>query len=208
MRISVIGHGSVGSALIRQWAACGHEVIIGARNPADEKLAKLLAIDQVTAAAIPDSIADTDAIVIAVPAQVTAELAKGLGDLSGRVVIDATNSVFQKPDPYENAFSAFKALTNAKVAKCFNTTGAENMENPYYPVADDLDRKVAIDMFVAGSDREAKDITIKLSEDIGFITHDFGGDDKVPLMEEFCKVWINLAMSGMGRNFAFKILER
>jgi len=50
----------------------------------------------------------------------------------------------------------------------------------------------------------------QLANDIGFgKCYDFGGDDKVELLEKFALSWINIAiMQGHGRNLAFKLLKR
>lgn len=88
--------------------------------------------------------------------------------------------------------------------KCFNSTGFENMTNPIYL------NFGGIDMFCAGNDKESKAIVQKLARDIGFgECWDFGGDDKVELLEKFALSWINLAiMQGHGREIAFKVIKR
>jgi predicted dinucleotide-binding enzyme len=67
-----------------------------------------------------------------------------------------------------------------------------------------------IDMFCAGNSKEAKNIASTLAKEIGFEEcWDFGGDDKVELLEKFALSWINLAiMQGHGRNLAFKLVKR
>ena len=42
MKIAVIGAGNVGGALGTLWAAKGHEIVFGVRDPQDAKLQKLL----------------------------------------------------------------------------------------------------------------------------------------------------------------------
>ena len=204
MKISIIGHGNVGGALAKAWAGSGHEIVIGARSPEDDKVISLTdSSERISATSISESIQGTDVIVIAIPAHLTADLAGDLGDLKGRIVIDTTNSVFRKPEPYQTGFEAFQKVSGARVAKCFNSTGAENMSDPVYPGG------IKADMFVAGDDEEAKSVAKTLAEDAGFECYDFGGDAQVPLLEEMCRVWINLAMSqGMGRDIAFKLLRR
>ena len=66
------------------------------------------------------------------------------------------------------------------------------------------------DMFIAGSSEKAKIIARKLASELGFgRIYDFGGDDKVELLEQFALCWINLAiLQKNGRNIAFKILSR
>ena len=77
------------------------------------------------------------------------------------------------------------------------------MLNPIY-------QGVGIDMFAAGSSIKAKRIAEQLAKDIGFSTcYDFGGDDKVELLEKLALSWINIAiMQGHGRNLAFRLVKR
>jgi hypothetical protein len=50
----------------------------------------------------------------------------------------------------------------------------------------------------------------ELVKAVGFADcHDMGGDDKVPILEGFALVWIDLAIfQKMGRGMAFKLLRR
>ena len=43
MRIGIIGTGNVGAMLGKRWAATGHEVILGAREPESAKVTSLVA---------------------------------------------------------------------------------------------------------------------------------------------------------------------
>ncbi len=202
-QIALIGHGNVGGALAVNFAQAGHSIIIGARTPDAPEVLALTAHAGITATGIAEAVAAADVVLIATPAHIVVELIPTLGDLTGKTVIDATNAVMKKPEPYATAFAAFRALTPAAVVKCFNTTGFENMANPRYG-------DTAIDLFMAGSDAPAKAIARQLALDAGFAEcYDFGGDDKVQLQEQFALAWINLAiMQGHGRNLAFKLLKR
>lgn len=203
MKVAVIGSGNVGDALTRRFANAGHQVSLGVRNPLDPELKSIEIFPNISVKTIAEAVASSEVVVVATPAHIAVELAPQLGDLIGKILIDATNSIGKKPEPYATAFHAFQALTAAECAKCFNSTGFENMQNPWYD-------NVAIDMFVAGSSTRAKDAARKLALDAGFAEcYDFGGDDKVQLLEQFALSWINLAiMQGHGRHIAFKILKR
>ena len=210
MNITLIGHGNVGSALARRWAEAGHAITIGARDLQQEKLLRLLASHaNIHAANLNESLRAAEVIVVAVPAPAVPALARELGDLSGHIVIDTTNSVFPKPEPFATGFEALQQLTGAAVAKCFNATGAENMAAPRYAIETPSPHEVPIDMFAAGSDARAKAVAMQLATDAGFVCYDFGGDDAVPLLEEVCRIWIHLAMKqGLGRGIALKLLRR
>ncbi|MCB9297082.1 MAG: NAD(P)-binding domain-containing protein [Lewinellaceae bacterium] len=214
MKIAIIGHGNVGGALARRWAQAGHLCVIGARDPKSDKVINLIQGNNgVSATEVKRCVRGAGAILIATPPGAIPGIAQEIGDVSNSIIIDATNSVgsrasssVSKSGDFDerNSYEALKALTNAKsVVKCFNTTGFENMENPDYD-------GVKADMFLAGGNKEAKALAEQLAKDAGFgEVYDFGGDDKVPLIESFAMAWINLAiMQKYGRGMAFKVLRR
>lgn len=205
MKIAIIGAGNVGGALAAGWAKAGHDVILGVRNLDDSEIKALVAANKnISATSVSEAAKDAAAILVSVPVAAINEVAKTLGETKDKIIIDATNSVFQRPEPYAHGVEAFKALTKcADVVKCFNSTGFENMANPQYG-------DTGIDMFVAGSSQKGKAIAQQLAQDLGFAEcYDFGGDDKIALLEQFALAWINLAiMQKHGRGMAFKILKR
>lgn len=205
MKIAIIGAGNVGGALAKQWAKAGHTILLGLRdiNSIDAKeLVKFSS--NIFKHNIEAAINDSEVVLFATPPDAAVSIAKQNQFLKNKIVIDATNSVFKKPEPYKTAFDGIKKETGCEnVVKCFNSTGFENMENPMYG-------DIAIDMFTAGSSVRAKDVARKLSLDAGFAEcYDFGGDDKVELLEQFAFSWINLAIiQKHGRNIAFKVLKK
>jgi len=205
MKIAVIGSGNVGSALGKGWIKVGHEVMFGVRDPQSPKTQKALAlIPEAKTSTIVDACANADVIVITTPPEAVLELITHLGEVSHKVIIDATNAIRTRPEPYATAYDAIKEITKAQhVVKCFNTTGFENMLNPIYDGE-------GIDMFAAGNSKKAKQVAEQLAKDLGFANcYDFGGDDKVELLEKFALSWINIAiMQGHGRNLAFKLVKR
>ncbi|MCK6605134.1 MAG: NAD(P)-binding domain-containing protein [Ignavibacteriaceae bacterium] len=205
MKIAIIGAGNVGGALAKGFADAGHTVIIGARDVNSDDVKSLLAQSPaISATSISEAINLAETVVISTPPDAAVKIAQDNPALKYKTVIDATNSVFRNPEPYKTAFEGIKAVTGCEnVVKCFNTTGFENMANPRYG-------DIGIDMFMAGSSAEAKSVARKLSLDIGFEEcYDFGGDDKVALLEQFAMSWINLAiMQKHGRGIAFKLIRR
>jgi predicted dinucleotide-binding enzyme len=205
MNIAIIGTGNVGGALAKGWAGAGHAIHLGVRDTQNFKGKELLNLPNVTTHKIAEAVKLSDVILIATPPQTIADIVKAMGDVSGKIIIDAVNSVRVKPEGYNNTFEALTDLAKgAELVKCFNSTGFENMGNPIYP------NDVHIDMFMAGDSKSAKETARLLALDAGFADcYDFGGGDKAALLEQFALVWINLAiMQGQGRDIAFKILKR
>jgi 8-hydroxy-5-deazaflavin:NADPH oxidoreductase len=203
MKIAIIGTGNVGGALAENWAKAGHQIFLGVRDAANFKGEKLLKNPNTSVHEIAEAVALAEVILFAAPPQFAETIAAHFGDISGKTLIDSTNSVRTKPENYPTAFHAFTALTGAAVVKCFNSTGFENMKNPDFG-------HVKLDMFMAGNSEAAKDVAASLAVDAGFENcHDFGGGDKVELLEKFALSWINLAiMQGFGRDIGFKIVCR
>jgi 8-hydroxy-5-deazaflavin:NADPH oxidoreductase len=204
MTIAIIGSGNVGGALARQWLKAGHTVVVGAQFPLSDKNRQLAAqIGEDRFDTIENAVGQSEILLIATPPTAIFDVLEQLGDVSGKVIIDATNAVMKKPTPYQTVYHCLVDKTNADVVKCFNTTGFENMLDPIY-------KGEGIDMFMAGDSEAAKDIAVQLALDCGFENcHDFGGADKVELLEMFALSWINLAiMQGQGRDIAFRLVRR
>ena len=193
MRIAVIGKGNVGAALAPNFAAAGHDVVYGVRDPADPKYA---GGDNIPLRNVPDALADAEAILLAIHwGAVDAFLAEA-GDLSGKILIDCTNAYdFQnnlKPllPPDQFAARVIAGKTNATVVKAFNQVGAAVM-------ADAPKRSPRPLQFVASDDADAKAKILKLAEDAGFDARDGGSLEYARELEGMARLWIAQAFQGM-----------
>jgi len=208
MTISIIGAGNVGGALARAWAKVGHQIYIGTRDINQPDIQTLTQQEGIRAHSYLEAISNAEVVLFATPAIVLPSLVPTLGSLHGKILIDATNAVRDKPAPYKSGYDALKALSGSiDIVKCFNFTGFENMANPILATKFG---NIPLDMFMAGASKRAKEVARSLALDAGFeACYDFGGDDKVELIEHFALVWINLAiMQKEGRGIGFKLLKR
>jgi predicted dinucleotide-binding enzyme len=205
MKIAIIGTGNVGEALATKWAASGHEIYLGVRDKDLFKGKDLLANPNTHLMTVQDAVKHAEVILLSTPAPVAVEVAKSLGDTSGKIIIDAMNIVMGKgPSGYKTTAEAVLDNTATRdVVKCFNTTGFNNMVNPDYG-------GTALDMFVAGASEKGRQAAEKLSRDAGFAAcYTVGDNSRFELMEQFAWFWINLAMlQGQGRDIGFKLLKR
>lgn len=209
MKIAVVGTGSVGRALGVGWASRGHQVIFGSRRPSHEEVqAIVVAAGGNARAALPSEAATAaEVIVLAVPYTAVAGTVQALGDLTGKIVVDATNPIapgFQLAvgTNTSGAEEVAKLAGGAQVVKAFNTTGAENMADPIY-------QGEPMTMFICGDAAEAKKTVAQLAQDLGFDVADVGDLSKARLLEPMALVWISLAIGqGLGRQIAFKLVKR
>jgi 8-hydroxy-5-deazaflavin:NADPH oxidoreductase len=200
MRIAVLGAGNVGGGLGRAFAAVGHDVVFGVRDPESTKTQLALA-EIPDAVALPpgDAVDGADVVVFALrPVAINATVAE-LPSLAGRIVIDAMNRFDAEVTAHSTTQDLVGLLPGAKLAKAFNTVGFENY-------ASAASRTVPAAMFVAGDDPDAKRVAMALASEIGFRPEDAGGLPNAKTLEEMVKVWMALAQVH-GRSVAFAVSE-
>ena len=207
MKIGIIGSGNVGGALGRRWAKNGHQVIFGGRDPEATDLKQLAAESGGTAASLADAARDGDVLLLATPWEPTEQIVKSLGNVSGKVLIDATNplaglSGLTLGTTTSAAEQVASWAPGAKVVKAFNTVGANIMADPSFAAG-----KVVL--FYCGDDAEAKATVKPFIDELGFEAVDAGPLTQARLLEPFALLWISLAYAQkLGRDFAFQLLRR
>ncbi|HVT55383.1 MAG TPA: NAD(P)-binding domain-containing protein [Xanthobacteraceae bacterium] len=205
MEILIVGSGNVGQALGRAWKRAGRAITFAVRDITSPKVADLKS-QNFRVAGLRDAAKAADAVVLAVPYGGIEGALSLVGDLSGKILIDATNPLTPDLDlavGFDSSAGEMvaKLAKGARVVKAFNTTGAENMDK-----ASAFPEKPA--MFIASDDSGAKAIVQKLAEEIGFEAIDAGPLKASRYLEPMAMQWIKLAFSGMGTQFAFSIVRR
>jgi NADPH-dependent F420 reductase len=207
MQIAIIGSGNIGAGLAKPWAARGHRVTFGARDPAEAGLVALAKSIGATSATVSNATARAEVVVLAMPFKAIDDVVGAAGDLEGKVVIDCTNGVSPGMQGlvYGHTTSAAeelaKKLPKARVFKSFNAQGAENLANPVYG-------DVRATNFFCGDDPDGKRVVKQLVEDVGFDAVDAGGLTAARLLEPLMLLWIAASRSLGTRDLAFKVLRR
>lgn len=209
MNIAIIGHGNIGGGLAKAWAAKGHALVFGARDPAKSDLAALAASLGAKTAPIRAAVEGAEVVVFAMPWGAVDDVIAGAGDLTGKVVIDCTNAVVRGKSGMTLAYGHTNSsseelqrkIPGAKVFKSFNAQGAENLANPSYG-------GVAASNFFCGDDPEARAVVRQLVEDVGFQAVDVGPLENARLLEPLMLLWIASSRALGKRDLAFKLLER
>jgi predicted dinucleotide-binding enzyme len=201
MKIGIIGAGNVGGTLGKAWAAKGHDVVFGVRDPAKHP-------DLPGRTASPaEAAAHGEIVFLTVPWSAVPATLAGLGDLAGKVLVDCTNPVAPGPSlavgfSTSGGEEVAKLAPGARVVKGFHTVGAENMARPRYG------DQAAVNP-LCGDDAAAKELAATLSRELGWEPVDAGPLSQARLTEPLAMLWITLAIKqGLGREFAFGLLQR
>lgn len=173
--IAVIGTGSMGSALGQQLAAAGHTVTYGSRDPSRDKVKELVAATghNASATAQREAAEKSQIIILAVPWSAVESLIGGLGDLSGKLIVDITTGDGQAADGYPKL--VVESSTSELIQSWVPT--ARIVKTPFAGAAtvrDPLRYGERPLTFIAADDREAKEITAKLAIQLGFFPLDAG----------------------------------
>jgi predicted dinucleotide-binding enzyme len=195
-RIAIIGTGDVGSALGIEFAALGHDIVYGSRDPSRNEVKTLVERTGGTAAATTQakSVVDADIVVLAVPGRLAVSIVEGLGDLSGKVIIDPTNHYIRDGVPRlatatSNGESIQAAAPDAHVVKAFNTLSWRQMVDP-----DSSGGPVSIPL--AGDSAEAKAKVAELVAGMGLEPVDVGPIQNARHVEGMLVLWIQARVNG------------
>lgn len=200
--IAIIGTGSVASALGPEFAAQGHTIVYGSRSPARDEVQELVASTGNSASATTpgDAANDADIVVLAVPGMLVEEITVGLGNLTGKIIIDPTNPLLEGGDGLmhgvetSNAEIIQAAAPGAFVVKAFNTLSWRTMIKP-----ESSGGPVSIPL--SGNSDDAKATVAVLVEGMGLEAIDVGPVESARWVEGMLILWINNRYSSERPNF-------
>ncbi len=174
--IGVIGTGRVGGALGPRFGDLGYTVVYGSRDPGSDKVQRLVARsgDGASATSQREAAQQADIILLAVPWRATEEVVKSLGDLDGKIIMDAVNPLQRADDGLLEMgvdTSAGQMVQSwapgARVVKTFNNIN-------FMVMADPAAAGGPVTVPLAADDAKAKAQVRQIVEALGFETVDVG----------------------------------
>lgn len=191
MKIAIVGAGNVGSALGEQLKSAGHQIEYVKRG---DQLSSFIERNEV--------------IILAVPWKTAPDVAKSVSNWNGKILIDCTNPIKSDFSGLEIGHTTSGAellqqnANNAKVVKCFNQTGFENMADSRFKAGKPV-------MFAAGDHSEAVATVAGLARQLGFESIPLPSLSMARQLEQLAWLWIFTAFkTDTGREFAFGLLRK
>lgn len=194
MKVGILGTGSVGTSLATGFAEAGHEVMLGSRNPSQERLVEWADTDPVHRSVGDYAQAATfgELVIVAVPGRALGDMldATGRDAFLGSIVIDATNPVLVTDEGVVDAYGdddsgaefLQRELPGVPVVKAFNQIDAEDMTHP--------ERARTNLLRICGDDEEAKQRVTDVLQDFGWQVRDLGPLRKARALEHGVIDWI------------------
>ncbi len=214
MKVGVLGSGGVGQTLAAGFTKHGHQVVVGTRDPDDEKLKEWRKASGAKVGTFSEAAQFGELLVISVLARAIDDVLRlaGQQNFAGKTVIDTNNPITDSAPvdgvlqfttgPNESFAEKLQAqLPTAKIVKAFNSVGAGNMVNPVYAQGPPT-------MFICGNDAQAKAQVSDILRQFGWEPFDCGAIRAARAIEPLCMLW---CIPGFRQNMwthAFKLLTK
>ena len=193
--IAIVGTGQVGQALGPEFADLGHDVVYGSRRPDSQETQDLVSRTAGSAKALlpAEAVREASIVVLAVPGELVEEITLGLGDLSGKIIIDPTNALEGDWDTRlsmgvetSNARIIQDAAPDAFVVKAFSTLNWRQMVEPGGDIS----------ILLAGDSDTAKAKVSEIVSAMDLKPIDVGNVDDAHWIEGMTILWLNNRIQG------------
>lgn len=212
--VGVLGSGAVGEILANGFLKHGYKVMRGSRDVAKLQDWQKKAGEHASVGTFADAAQFGEIVVLAVKGTAATEALKLAGEqnLSGKVVLDATNPIADAP-PTKGVLSFFTGPNDslmeklqsqapaARFVKAFSCVGNANMVNPNFGGTRPT-------MFICGNDAGAKAETRAILDQFGWDTEDMGPVEAARAIEPLCILWCLPGFTRGSWTHAFKMLTR
>lgn len=212
-KVGILGSGEVARSLGSGFLRHGYDVMLGSREPA-----KLTEWQESTGAkgrtgSFEQAAKFGEMVVLAVKGVVAAEAIKlaGLSNLTGKVVIDATNPIADLST--QNGVLRFftnldeslmerlqKQFPGVRFVKAFNSVGSAHMVDPRFHGGRPT-------MFICGNDESARKDVGTILNRFGWDVADMGKVEAARAIEPLCMLWCIPGLLHNEWSHAFKLLR-
>ncbi len=211
MKVGVLGSGDVAKVLAAGLIANGHDVMVGTRTAAKlTEWAKENPKSRIGTFADAAKFGELIALAVKGTAAQAALRSANAANLSGKIIIDATNPIADVP-PTNGVLKFFTNLDESSMerlqrefgevrfVKAFNSVGSACMVNPKFKSGKPT-------MFICGNDEAAKRTVSTILDQFGWETADMGKAEAARAIEPLCMLWCIPGFLHNNWIHAFKLL--
>lgn len=211
MKVGILGSGVVGQALADGFLKIGFEVMRGSREP--EKLKKWQAENnsRSSVGTFEEAAQFGEIVVLALKGTAVESVVKTVAaKLQGKLVLDATNPIADKP-PINGVLQFFthaneslferlqKSAPSAHFVKAFSCVGNAHFFQPKFAEKPS--------MFICGNDDQAKMQAREIIQKFGWEVEDMGAAESARAIEPLCMLWCLPGFRSNRWNHAFRLMH-
>lgn len=212
-KIGILGSGAVAKVLATGFLKHGYEVTVGTRDI--NKLAEWQKQNPVgKVSSFSEAAKFGSIVVLAVKGTAAKQVLEMCGkeNLSGKIIIDATNPIEAAP-PVNGVLKFFTDLNlsfmeqlqasypDSDFIKAFNSVGSAFMVNPDFG-------GIKPSMFICGNNESAKDDVKEILAKFGWEIEDMGKAEAARALEPLCMLWCIPGFKENKWSHAFKLLKK
>ncbi len=205
--VALIGTGDMGDSIGPRLAQKGYRIIYGSRDPARDSVRELVKRtgSNATAASQKDAAQQADIVVLVVPWPAMETVARNLGAMDGKILVDASIPSRQAADGY---LESMVETSSAEMIQAWNPAarvvktlfaGSNVIDNP-------LSLGGRVTSFVAADDRGAKEIVARIISDLGLVPLDAGPLRNAQAIEAFARLWFVPVLQKRTQGFELALL--
>ena len=206
MNIGIIGTGNMGGTIGKGWAAAGHKVLFGSRDPKKGAELAKSAGPNATSGTYQEAVAFGEVVLLATPWHSTQQAIKAAGSFNGKILIDCTNPLLQDFSGLAVGYNTSSGemvaewANGARVVKAFNSIGSAHIANPKFGGQ-------SADGYYCGDDEASKKVAAQLIKDLHLDPVDCGPLKNARLLEPLAFLWVYLAFNKGAMNTAWKLIR-
>ncbi len=205
--IAVIGTGDMGDSIGPRLAQMGYRVVYGSREPERESVQALVELTGAGASATTQKEAAQEAgiVVLVVPWPAMEQVARNLGNLDGKILVDVSTPSRQAADGY---LESMVDTSSAEMIQGWNP-GARVVKTLLAGsnvIDDPSTLGGTVTTFIAADDREAKQVVARIAAQLGLEPLDAGPLRHAREIEALARLWFVPVLQKRKQGFELAVL--
>lgn len=212
MKVGILGSGQVGQTLANGFAAKGHDVVVGTRDPKGPKAKELQGkFGKAKLGTFAEAAKHGEVVVLCVHGTAVGPAVEQAGpqNLAGKLVLDTTNPLEFGPKGAHKPASVKSSLLEdaqakapkARFVKAWNCTPGSQMVDPKF-------KEGQGDQLICGDDPKAKEQAARILKEFGWMAVDVGDASMAPYIEGMALAVINYGAKSNDWGWGVKLVGR
>lgn len=205
--VAIIGTGDMGDSIGPKLALKGYRIIYGSRDPSRQTVQQLVRLTGFNASAKSqkDAAQAADIVVLVVPWPAMEQVARNLGNLDGKILVDVSTPSRQAEDGY---LESLVETSSAQMIQAWNPGAAvvKTLLAGSNVIDDPMSLGARVTTFIAADDRSAKETVARIASELGLEPLDAGPLRHAQEIEALGRLWFVPVLQKRRQGFELGLL--